>query len=91
MLIFMPSLGKFMNINDRLYAVYLIDYYGPLLTEHQLAILNEYYDNDLSMQEIAENHQISKSAVADIIKRSFVCIVGTFFCGQLGLVGSCDF
>lgn len=60
-----------MNINDRLYAVYLIDYYGPLLTEHQLAILNEYYDNDLSMQEIAENHQISKSAVADIIKRSF--------------------
>ena len=49
----------------------LLDYYGSLLTEHQLEILNDYYVDDLSMQEIAENHQISKSAVSDIIKRSY--------------------
>lgn len=49
----------------------LLDYYGPLLTEHQTEILNDYYVEDLSMQEIAEIHEISKSAVSDIIKRSY--------------------
>ena len=49
----------------------LLDFYGSLLTDHQLEILNDYYLEDLSMQEIAEIHSISKSAVSDIIKRSY--------------------
>ena len=48
-----------------------MDHYGALLTEHQNEILSDYYIDDLSMQEIAENHGISKSAVSDIIKRSY--------------------
>ena len=48
----------------------LIDYYGSLLTKHQLDILNDYFGNDFSMVEIAENLNISKAAVSDIIKRS---------------------
>lgn len=48
----------------------LLDYYGDLLTKHQRDILDEYFNEDLSMNEIADNYQISKSAVQDLIKRS---------------------
>ena len=55
---------------DREYNSLLCDYYGDLLTKHQKDILNEYFNEDLSMNEIAENYDISKSAVQDLIKRS---------------------
>ena len=48
----------------------LLDYYGDLLTTHQVEILDEYFNEDLSMNEIADNYSISKSAVQDLIKRS---------------------
>ena len=48
----------------------LLDYYGELLTTHQVEILEEYFNEDLSMNEIADNYSISKSAVQDLIKRS---------------------
>ena len=50
----------------------LIDYYGDLLTNHQVEILKNYFNEDLSMNEIAEDLSISKSAVQDLIKRSLV-------------------
>ena len=50
----------------------LLDYYGVLLTKHQQDILDEYFNEDLSMNEIADNLEISKSAVQDLIKRSLV-------------------
>ena len=50
----------------------LLDYYGTLLTKHQLSILDDYFKYDLSMNEIAENRKISKAAVSDVIKRSVV-------------------
>ena len=58
-------------LNDRENYILLLDYYGNLLTNHQVDILNDYLNEDLSMNEIAENYQISKSAVQDLIKRSF--------------------
>ena len=57
--------------HDKIKGNLLLDHYGSLLTEHQQEILNDYYLDDLSMQEIAEIHGISKSAVSDIIKRSY--------------------
>lgn len=54
----------------------LLDYYGDLLTKHQRDILDEYLNEDLSMNEIADNYQISKSAVQDLIKRSLVQLEG---------------
>ena len=54
---------------DRNKEALLLDYYGSLLTEHQQNVLEEYYNEDLSMNEIADNLQISKSAVGDLIKR----------------------
>ena len=50
----------------------LLDYYGTLLTEHQSEVLNDYFKDDLSMQEIAENYGVSKSAISDIINRTVI-------------------
>ena len=47
----------------------LCDLYGKLLTEKQFEFLNDYYNNDLSLSEIAENNQITRQAVRDIIKK----------------------
>ena len=47
----------------------LCEIYGKLLTEKQLAILNDYYNNDLSLTEIAENNNITRQAVLDNIKK----------------------
>ncbi len=44
--------------------------YGPLLTDNQKALLSDYYYNDLSLQEIAENKDISKQAVSDQLRRA---------------------
>ena len=57
---------------DREIECLLLDYYGSLLTEHQYNILDEYFNEDLSMNEIADNYEISKSAVQDLIKRSLL-------------------
>ena len=47
----------------------LCEIYGKLLTEKQFEILTDYYNNDLSLSEIAENNQITRQAVRDIIKK----------------------
>ena len=48
----------------------LLDFYGPALTEKQRAILTEYYDEDLSLAEIAENFGITRQGVRDAIVRA---------------------
>ena len=47
----------------------LCQIYGKVLTEKQLEVLNDYYNNDLSLSEIAENNKITRQAVRDIIKK----------------------
>ena len=46
----------------------LLDYYGMVLTEKQRNILTEYYNDDLSLAEIAENYGITRQGVRDAIK-----------------------
>ena len=48
----------------------LIDLYGVLLTENQLMIMEYYYMDDLTLSEIGENLNITRSAVYDSIKKS---------------------
>ena len=43
----------------------LLEIYGKLLTEKQYSLLNDYYNNDLSLSEIAENLGITRQAVRD--------------------------
>ncbi len=47
----------------------LWEIYGKLLTEKQYQVLNDYYNNDLSLSEIAENNNISRQGVRDLIKK----------------------
>ena len=47
----------------------LYDYYSPMLTEHQKDALDLYYNEDLSLAEIAENLGITRQAVRDAIKQ----------------------
>lgn len=47
----------------------LLSIYGALLTEKQLDTMEYYYDEDLSLGEIAENTGISRQGVRDFIKR----------------------
>ena len=42
--------------------------YKNVLTEKQFEILDEYYNNDFSLSEIAENYNITRQAVRDNIK-----------------------
>ena len=46
----------------------LLQIYGKLLTEKQYQMLDDYYNNDLSLSEIAENAQITRQAVRDNLK-----------------------
>lgn len=47
----------------------LWEIYGKLLTEKQYDMINDYYNNDLSLSEIAENYDITRQAVRDNIKK----------------------
>ena len=47
----------------------LFDIYESLFTEHQVQIFQSYYQDDLSLKEIAEDFNISRNAVHDLLKR----------------------
>lgn len=46
----------------------LYDIYGELLTDKERQVFEDYYQEDLSLSEIADNKSISKSAVGKMIK-----------------------
>ena len=47
----------------------LLDYYGAMLTEKQRDVVDLYYNEDLSLAEIAEIAGITRQGVRDSIKR----------------------
>lgn len=48
----------------------LLDFYGNMLTEKQRMFIEYYYNDDLSLAEIAENEGITRQGVRDAIKRA---------------------
>lgn len=46
----------------------LLDFYGELLTEKQQRALDLYYNEDLSLAEIADDMQVSRQGVRAFIK-----------------------
>lgn len=47
-----------------------LDFYGELLTDNQKQVLNLYYNEDLSLSEIANNQGITRQGVRDTIKKA---------------------
>ena len=60
------------NIDNqkRFYINKLYEIYGLLLTEKQQQMFEDYYQYDLSLQEIATNYNVSRSAVLDALQKS---------------------
>ena len=54
-------------MEKRIELGYLLDFYGPLLTEHRREILNAYCVEDMSLQEIAEQLGITRQGVYDAL------------------------
>ena len=48
----------------------LFDYYGEMLTDKQKEYFDLYYNENLSLSEIAENDGISRQGVRDVIVRA---------------------
>ena len=48
----------------------LLDFYGDMLTPKQREFLDYYYNEDLSLSEIAANVGITRQGVRDAIKRA---------------------
>ena len=49
---------------------YLLDFYGDLLSDRKRAVMDMYYNEDLSLAEIAVEIGISRQGVHDLIKKS---------------------
>lgn len=47
----------------------LFDFYGQLLTEKQQEMIGLYYEQNLSLGEIAEDFGVTRQAVHDIVRR----------------------
>lgn len=50
----------------------LLDFYGSMLTDKQRDVIDLYYNQDLSLSEIAEHEGITRQGVRDSIKRGEV-------------------
>lgn len=64
------------NMNEKnLYISHLYDYYGELLTDKQKYAIELYYNDDLSLSEIAATIGITRQGVRDQIKHAeeFLC------------------
>ena len=56
--------------SDTFHMSMLFDFYGDLLTDKQKELFDLYYNEDLSLTEIAEHAEISRQGVRDAIIRA---------------------
>ena len=59
-----------MDIDRRIEIDILFKYYGNLLTEKQQKIIDMYVDNNLSLQEVSVELNISRQAVKDALDKA---------------------
>ncbi|MBQ7338785.1 MAG: DNA-binding protein [Clostridia bacterium] len=49
---------------------FLLDFYGDVLSERKREVLDAYYNDDLSLAEIAQDLGISRQGVRELIKKA---------------------
>ena len=57
-------------MSKNLHISALLDVYGRFLSEKQRNLTEHYYNEDLSLSEIAENEGITRQGVSDNIRRA---------------------
>ena len=75
----MDELEKVIRVNN------LFQIYGPILSTTQQEMIKDYYEYNLSLAEIAENRNISRSAVDDALKKGVKKL--EYYEAQLHLLG----
>lgn len=58
------------GIDDVVRKGQLLDIYGPLLTERQRVCMHLYFDMNLSLREIADELDVSRQSVYDMLRRT---------------------
>ena len=66
----MKGKGVLKALAKNLDITILLDFYGDMLTPKQREFLDYYYNEDLSLSEIATNVGITRQGVRDAIKRA---------------------
>ena len=64
-------------------SAYLLDFYEDLLDPHIRSVMRAYYDDDLSLAEVAEGEGISRQGVRHLIKKGEDAL--EFYESKLGL------
>ncbi len=62
---------------------FLLDFYGEILSERKRTVLDLYYNDDLSLAEIAQEIGISRQGVRELLKKAEEELL--FFEEKLGL------
>lgn len=57
------------DLDEVVRLAYLYDFYGPLLKDRHREIFEQYVLDDLSLSEIANEYEITRQGVYDIVKR----------------------
>lgn len=55
-------------MEEIIYYSALFDYYQSLLTDVQKKYFEDYYFNNLSLQEIADSYEVSRNAISKTLK-----------------------
>ena len=58
------------DVNQRVRTAILLDAYAPLLTQHRQELMRLYSEEDLSLAEIAEQENVSRQAVSDLLNKT---------------------
>lgn len=58
------------NIEKTIFFGGLFDLYGKLLSQAQESVMRDYYDNNFTLSEIAENNKVSRQAVYDAVVKA---------------------
>ena len=73
-----------MNFDNIAHVSLLFDFYGKLLTKRQREVMELYYEENLTLAEIADEFEISRQGVHDALKNAEKALKG--YEEKLGLV-----